>query len=224
LDNYIYEIGGLYLAETGTPSKEVFRYSINEDKWEKMTPLPEALGAVSAVLIDKTIQVFGGIGQSGSATNSHYVYDIDSNVWSEEPTMPFANNHMAVATDGVKIFFTGGSEKLPDSTLSRLFIYNSKTKLWQEGPKLPTPRGDVYGAIVGKYFIVAGGENNQGKVFDVVEGLDLDEMTWKTMPRLHSVRHGGSAVSLDGYFYLLGGRDANHSWGYTSLNERLKIK
>ena len=222
--DYIYEIGGLYLAEKGSPSKEVFRYSIKENKWETMADLPKPLGAVSAVLIGKTIHVFGGIGGLGSSVASHYVYDIDSKAWSEEPPMPAPNDHMAVATDGVKVFLAGGREKFPDSVLSRLFIYDSKTKLWQEGPNLPMPRGDMYGAIAGKYFIVAGGENDKGKVFDAVEALNIETMQWTILPSLRSVRHGASAVSLNGYFYLVGGRDANQYWGYIGLNERLEIK
>lgn len=225
-ENYIYVIGGLYLAEEGTPSKKVFRYSVTENKWEEIAPLPEALGAVSAVLIDKTIHVFGGIGKSGSTVGSHYVYDIPSDVWSEEPQMPFSKDHIAVATDGIKIFFTGGwgaPDRFSNSFLALLFIYDSKTKSWQEGPSLPTPRGDVFGAMVGKYFVVAGGENDKSEVLDVVEALDTENMQWKTLPSLRAPRHGGSAVSLDGNFYLIGGRNSDHSWGYTDLNERLKI-
>lgn len=222
--NYIYEIGGLYLAEKGSPSDKVFRYSISENKWEIMTSLPQALGSVSSVLIGKKIHVFGGIKESGVSVDSHYVYDVDLNTWSLGSRMPIANDHMAVATDGVKVFLAGGREKFDASIVSRLFIYDSLKDSWQEGLNLPTPRGDVYGAIVGDDFIVAGGENDEGKVFDRVDALNLKSMTWHSLPRLPSVRHGASAVSLDGYYYLIGGRDADHSWGYTDLNERLKIK
>ena len=156
-------------------------------------------------------------------TTAHYVYDIDSNEWTDELALPIPNDHMAIATDGVRVFLTGGREKFSDSVLSRLYIYNSKSKIWQEGPSLPTPRGDAQGAIVGKYFIVAGGENAKGKVFDVVEALDIELMQWKTFPHLRLGRHGQSAVSVDSSLYLIGGRDKNQHWGYTDLNEKLRM-
>jgi N-acetylneuraminic acid mutarotase len=222
LDNYIYVIGGLDKAETGIPSKEVFRYSVNDNKWDRVASLPNALGAVSAVAIGKTIHIFGGLNELGPTT-AHYVYDIDSNEWTDELALPIPNDHMAIATDGVRVFLTGGREKFSDSVLSRLYIYNTKSKIWQEGPSLPTPRGDAQGAIVGKYFIVAGGENAEGKVFDVVEALDIELMQWKTFPHLRLGRHGQSAVSVDSSLYLIGGRDRNQHWGYTDLNEKLRM-
>jgi len=222
LGNYIYVIGGLYLAETGIPSNTVFRYSVNDDKWDNLAPLPKALGAVSAIVIDRNIHIFGGLNKLGP-TSFHFIYNIDSNKWTTEVNLPIPNDHMAVATDGARVFLTGGREKFSDSVLSHLYIYDLNSKTWQEGPSLPTPRGDVQGAIVGKYFVIAGGENADGKVFDEVEALDIESMQWETLPQLRVGRHGHSTVELNNSVYLIGGRDRNHHWGYTDLNEKLQM-
>ncbi|WP_347987774.1 kelch repeat-containing protein [Methylomonas sp. AM2-LC] len=219
----VYVIGGLERAETGITSNEVFKFSLTQNKWERVSSLPESLGAVSAVVIGHTIHVFGGLNTNGPSA-SHYLYNIDRDEWSKAENMPTPNHHMAIATDGVRIFLTGGSEKFPDSLLSRVLVFDTKTKKWQEGPKLPTPRGDAQGTIIGKYFIVAGGENANGEVFDVIEALDMDLMTWKTLPSLRLARHGHASVSIGNSLYIIGGRDKNHNWGYTDLNERLEIK
>jgi N-acetylneuraminic acid mutarotase len=218
--NYIYVIGGLDHAETGAPSNNVFRYSINEDKWDEVSPLPKALGSVGAVLIGTTIHTFGGLNQQNS-TSSHFSYNITLNEWHEELPMPFLNDHMAIATDGIRVFITGGRETFPDSFLSHLYIYDTHAKSWQKGPPLPTPRGDAQGAIVGDYFIVAGGENSNGKVFDVVEAFDIHLMTWKKRLPMSIGRHGHAAISSNNALYIIGGRDPNPYWGYTNLNEKL---
>lgn len=218
--NYIYVIGGLDHAETGVPSNKVFRYSINEDNWGEVSPLPKALGAVGAILIGTTIHTFGGLNQLGSSS-SHFSYDIAKNEWHEETPMPFQNDHMAIATDGIRVFITGGREKFPDSFISHFYIYDTKSKSWQEGPALPTPRGDAQGAIVEDYFIVAGGENSDGKVFNVVEAFDIHLMKWKKLPPMSIGRHGHSAISSNDALYIIGGRDPNPYWGYTNLNEKL---
>lgn len=218
--NYIYVIGGLDHAETGVPSNKVFRYAINDDKWDEVSPLPKALGSVGAVLIGTTIHTFGGFSQLGS-TASHFSYDITQNEWHEEPPMPTPNDHMAIATDGIRVFITGGRETFPDSFLSHLYIYDTNSKSWQEGPLLPTPRGDAQGAIVGDYFIVAGGENSDRKVFNVVEAFDIHLLKWKKLLPMSIGRHGHSAISSNDALYIIGGRDPNPYWGYTNLNEKL---
>ena len=219
-DNYIYVIGGLQHAETGPASNKVFRYAINDDKWDEVSPLPKALGAMGAVLIGTTIHTFGGLNQLVSSS-SHFSYDITKNEWHEETPMPFSNDHMAIATDGKRVFITGGRETFSDSFLSHLYIYDTQSKTWQEGLPLPTPRGDVQGALVGDYFIVAGGENSDGKVFDVVEALDIQTMKWKKLTSMKSSRHGHSVIALNDDLYLIGGRNSNPYWGYTDLNEKL---
>ncbi len=220
--NYIYVIGGLDHAETGPASNKVFKYAINEDKWDAVSLLPQALGAMGAVLIGTTIHTFGGLNQLASSS-SHFSYDINKNEWHEEIPMPFSNDHMAIATDGKRVFITGGRETFSDSFLSHLYIYDTQSKSWQEGPPLPTPRGDVQGALVGDYFIVAGGENSGGKVFDVVEALDIQSMKWKKLTSMKSSRHGHSAIAVNDDLYLMGGRDSNPYWGYTDLNEKLAL-
>ena len=159
-------------AETGIPGNKVFRYTISQDSWDEVSPMPKALGAVGAVLIGNTIHTMGGLNQLGP-TSFHFTYDINRDIWTEQKPMPSPNDHMAMVTDGRRIFITGGRETFADSITSHLYIYDSKSDSWQEGPSLPTPRGDAQGAMIGKYFIVAGGENSQGKVFNVVEALDI---------------------------------------------------
>ena len=220
--NYIYVIGGLNHAETGPASNKVFRYAINEHKWDEVSPLPKALGAMGAVVIGATIHTFGGLNQLASSS-SHFSYDINKNAWHEETPMPFSNDHMAIATDGNRVFITGGRETFSDSFLSHLYIYDIQSNTWQEGPSLPTPRGDVQGALVDDYFIVAGGENSGGKVFDVVEALDIQSMKWKKLTSMKSSRHGHSAIAVNDDLYLMGGRDSNPYWGYTDLNEKLGL-
>ena len=220
--NYIYVMGGLDHAETGPANNKVFRYAINEDKWDEVSPLPKALGAIGAVLIGTTIHTFGGLNQLTSSS-SHFNYDITKNEWHEETPMPFSNDHMAIATDGKRVFITGGRETFSDSFLSHLYIYDTQSKTWQEGPPLPTPRGDVQGALVGDYFIVAGGENSDGKVFDVVEALDIQTMKWKKLTSMKSSRHGHSVIAVNDDLYLIGGRNSNPYWGYTDLNEKLDL-
>ena len=117
--HYIYVMGGLDHAETGPASNKVFRYAINDDKWDEVSPLPKALGAMGAVLIGTTIHTFGGLNQLVSSS-SHYCYDITKNEWHEETPMPFSNDHMAIATDGKRVFITGGRETFSDSFLSLL--------------------------------------------------------------------------------------------------------
>lgn len=72
---------------------------------------------------------------------------------------------------------------------------------------MPTPRGGVTASADRGHKVVAGGEESDG-AFEEVEGLDLADGTWRSLPPMPTARHGlASGVDGDRFQTFLGGTE-----------------
>ena len=101
---------------------------------------------------------------------------------------------------------TGG----PDRNLAVFERYDARADRWSKLPPLPTPRGGLGAAIVGRRLVTVGGEGSTN-VFGTVESFDLVTGKWSKLQDLPTPRHGVGVAAIGTRLYVLGGaREPGH--------------
>jgi hypothetical protein len=77
----------------------------------------------------------------------HYVYDAAANRWSFAAPMPFGVTDPGVATDGSRIFVTGGPIPQPMPLPGRLQIFDLASETWSQGAIMSGPVNNTSAAI-----------------------------------------------------------------------------
>tara|TARA_R110002096_G_scaffold79532_8_gene186761 strand:+ start:12071 stop:17392 length:5322 start_codon:yes stop_codon:yes gene_type:complete len=182
--------------------------------WKSAASLPDALGEVSAELIDGTLYMVG------EGSNKTYAYDVANDAWSDTlATRPFPGNHHACEVFDGKLYLIGGL----GSGQGKVQIYDPVLNTWSLGADMPWSGGSCSSASIDGLIyvcggIVGGGTVNNLSVYDPV----LDQ--WQpgggpAMPGMPvGVNHAGS--STDGEkLYIFGGRAGGNfpAPGFTNL-------
>ena len=123
--------------------------------------------------------------------------------------MPLAVNHPTAAAWGGKVYVHGGfanESGLTDAT-ARLFEYDPKADRWRElAPSATARAAHALVAIDGRLY-AAGGANSASDQITSLEVYDIETGTWSAgRLRWPSAETTSRAPSLDGRFYVMGGR------------------
>lgn len=226
-DHRVWIIGG-YL-EDGTASPGVWSWQRNDLTWRDEPSLPTARGAHAVAVAGDEIHVFGGADRFGPGSNlvtEHAVFDISERVWTIRADLPTARDHLAAASVGSgaspALAVVGGRRLSVDENLGSLELFDPKRKQWSRSEALPTPRGGLAAAALGRRLFVFGGEQASG-TFDQTEIYDTRTRSWSTGPAMPTPRHGLGAAVVDGKIYVIGGgREPGLS--VTSANEILSLE
>ncbi|KAI5062536.1 hypothetical protein GOP47_0023075 [Adiantum capillus-veneris] len=142
------------------------------------------------------------------------VYDANHDVWR---TLPPANvdpnfnlQDRESLSAGTHLLWLG--KVIYDFVYYR---YNLLTNSWERGPSMVNPRCLFASASCGEYAYVAGGfgpANNTGALtlLNSAERYNSATGEWEGLPPMCTARHKCSGFFMDGKFYVIGGRDANH--------------
>eukprot|EP00249_Psilotum_nudum_P012910 c24042_g1_i1 orf=214-1638(+) len=92
-----------------------------------------------------------------------------------------------------------------------VYRYDLVTNSWGKGPAMNTPRCLFASASNGEFAFVAGGFGEGAvNVLTSAERYDSRLGRWDQLPDMHIPRHKSSGCYMDGKFYVIGGKDANH--------------
>ena len=69
---------------------------------------------------------------------------------------------------------------------------------------MPTARGGIVGAPIGRFVVVFGGEAPEG-TFDEAEAFDTVERRWTSLPPMPTPRHGLAAATMGDRIFVIGG-------------------
>lgn len=164
--HYIWLAGGYVGDHPGWGTDEVWRYDVDNDKWEAQTPLPAARASGGFELVDRSLHYFGGFAADRDTNCSeHWVLDLDNNNgWELLSHLPEPRGHLSSVFLGNKIYALGGQyrhdTKPVDVALAH--VYDLDTNEWTEIASMPSPRSHFEpGTFIydGKIFI-SGGRNN----------------------------------------------------------------
>lgn len=141
-------------------------------------------------------------------------YDANRNVWR---TLPPANVNPAFNLQD-RESLSAGTHVLWFGKEMFEFVYYRYDLLinsWERGPSMVNPRCLFASASCGEFAYVAGGfgpANNTGalSLLNSAERYNSVTGVWERLPPMCTARQKCSGFFMDGKFYVIGGRDANH--------------
>jgi Kelch motif protein len=191
----------------GDPRGEFLRYSVKNNRWQRLPPLPTPRGALAVGVMGHRLYVAGGMtaGLPGHATKRLEIYDFDTRRWSRGPDMPTAREHVGWAVFHGKFYVVGGRDDRTDA-LRTVERFDPRRGMWETVAPLVVPTGGL-GAVVadGMLFAVGGGNDRALTVTDAVQRYDEASNRWQLVPHMRTGRHGFGIAAADGRIYTFGG-------------------
>jgi N-acetylneuraminic acid mutarotase len=219
-NGYIIIIGGMtgpYPNEVPIPNMMI--YNPDKDLWIVGDSIPAARlrGAGGTVVYNEKFYWIGGIKNGHIGDHKDYFDEYDPTIrkWRVFPDAPRARDHFEALVVGDEMYVTGGRRtKAPFGpftvVIPEIDVYNFNTEEWNTlDEKLPTPRSGTSSVIWDDYLLIAGGEDPYSfYASSLVEGLNLEDNTWKEFTTLPSGRHGSGLISYKESLYLTCGKRA----------------
>jgi hypothetical protein len=229
LDGDVYLSGGTAkLLEYGKPSPvsgvrelvraqsvaDLLRFDPATGRYTRLAPMPERLNHHVMAAWNGRIYVVGGMGDLlfGADTRSDaFVYDPDTDSWSELPPMPTPRGAAAGAVIGDTLYVAGGMTR-NGRLSSALEAFDLRTERWRRLADIPTPREHMIGAAVGGDLYVAGGRTLTSDSIDVVERYEPAADRWTRVAPMPQDAGSLEGASVDGYFLAVAGDDDREGW------------
>ena len=172
-------------------------------------PLFEAQGGVAG----GKLYIFGGYDSEAiEATPRSSVYDPATEGWRALAAMPEAITHAGNAVVGETFYLAGGFlGDHPGPSTNQVWVYDTLTDTWSEGPALPAKRGGGALVALGRTLHFFGGVVREGGEYLEDTGdhwvLGLDDPTgWEAAPPMPNPRNHITGVALNGKAYAIGGQ------------------
>jgi N-acetylneuraminic acid mutarotase len=215
-ESKIYVIGGS-VGDSFTGNMEV--YDTINDTWETVTSMPTPRADLSANIVDDKIYLMGGKTYSSgtpkhSQTNVNQVYDVKTNTWSTNTSMPVALQGYASTVIGSKIYVIGGAKQSTsgvDSSVNTLQIYDTQTGVWDNANSLESPNS--YGSAVATSGVMAPtriyyiGGYSMGVFSDKTVIYNVEEDSWSEGSKMSAPRAYFALATVNDVIYAIGGFD-----------------
>jgi N-acetylneuraminic acid mutarotase len=212
------------------PLRMFWAYDPKTDAWTRLKPNPVPVhhGAVAAV--GKKFYVFGGFrlpdtGKIGwYPEDKAWVYDSETEIWSELPPMPTPRGAQAAVAVGNKIYVVGGAKipsgmDFPDGLnpggpieiLGTTEMFDTEKNSWTTLKPMTLPRNhhDV-ADLDGKLYVIGGAVRScfpggWSSSVSMNEVYDIATDTWSTRAPMPTARSGVGAAVVDDKIYVIGG-------------------
>mmetsp|Transcript_147869 Transcript_147869/g.474716 ORF Transcript_147869/g.474716 Transcript_147869/m.474716 type:complete len:409 (+) Transcript_147869:96-1322(+) len=129
--------------------------------------------------------------------------DLQDGQWLPGPEMSFGRRDFGVAIVGLDIFVVGGYTE-SNGCLDDLEYLNVAYGQWRQLPPMPTKRCGMGVVEIGGKIYVTGGRGN-GRLIEVTEVYDPEDVRWDSGPRLPKARTSFGLVPWEGRLYIVGG-------------------
>jgi hypothetical protein len=145
----------------------VEKYTPSTDTWSPMTPMPMALGHVSAVSVGSVLYVLGDRGE-GAATMLKF--DTTVGTWSTVAPLPEQIREPAICSVGSDIFVFGGYDsEMITVRLASVFRYDTVTNVWSTLAPMPQVCASHCASLV--YILRAGVDEQESLCFNLALGF-----------------------------------------------------
>jgi N-acetylneuraminic acid mutarotase len=219
LNGKIFAMGGEDIAAGGGQTDTVEVYDIAKNKWASkgVADMPLPLDHTASATYDGKIYVVGGFLKGKVPTDKVFVYEPQSNEWTEARSLPSPIGAALNAEfiDGI-MYVVGGlnSSEVPVNTN---YAFDPKTNTWSIKSPMPTARHHLATAVIdGKLYAIGGRILGDGvpsedlsptlSNFDRVEMYDPKTDSWIVRAPMLTKRSGFTAASAHGMIYVLGGQ------------------
>ena len=208
-----------------------------EPRWSQGQPIPQGANEVIGARVGDALLVYGGQSQGGEPMGIFWMYEPSGDKWTQLPSNPVPVHHATAVGIGNKFYLFGGFVLVKEQDfngwgpMKNAWVFDLGTHTWSALPPMPTARGALCAATVGRKIYVLGGasipEGSPLKALippgpvqqsDVNEIFDLDTQTWSKGKPLPTARNHMDAAAVDGKIYVIGGRVLSSFSGGRSLN------
>lgn len=209
VDDKIWHIGGRAVNADGPVSSQVIIYNITTNTWSDGPALRDpatgqllTLGGGGAVLLGRTLHVFGGFAPTICIDQSKYHLTLDVDKWMADPInttwqntlapMPIPRNHVSSVVLGGKIYALGGQFSHDCGGVDQVYchVYDPVANTWTRLTDIPSPRSHTEMgcfAVDGKIYLV-GGQGPSGVAQNTVLAFNPSTNgglgSWSTMSAL----------------------------------------
>ena len=171
--------------------------------WTFATPMANRRSYVAAAEIGGKIYVAGGMfGDAGTRLDRVQRFDPKRDAWTTLPRLPEPVRAAAGAARGRDFFVLGGTTEAGGGR--QVFVYDTATGRWRQGPPLPRVLYNHSAVTVGDRIFVLGGYDTEGGELRTV--YELDGSRWRALKPLPRPVHPFGAVVFRGEIWVIGGR------------------
>jgi N-acetylneuraminic acid mutarotase len=213
--NKIYVLGG----SAGVPTRV---YDPATDTWEIRASTHETRGIVHANVVDGKIYVMGGQ-YLGFITllypvSSNYVYDPETDTWSQMADIPVGVGGYASAVVDGKIYIISGGMDFPHHPYTNLVqIFDPATNHWTNGTSIPTFVYNARACVITepsgekRIHVIGGQLRYSWQVIPDIDGVDLHQVydpetdTWTNATTMPTPRTGLGLATINNEIYAIGG-------------------
>ncbi|KAK0630334.1 hypothetical protein B0T17DRAFT_589889 [Bombardia bombarda] len=223
----VYVLGGLSPNASGVWVAEgnCYLYDPTADAWSSLPPMPAGTerGSTANGVHNGVVYQAGGMtvldlspgGIQNSLTNVT-AYDTVSGQWLDLPAaaryLPAPRDHVGGVVIGHTFYVLGGRDNGQFNVRDTVFALDL-TKLedgWvTKAARMPTARGGLVAAAVGRKVYTFGGEGNTDEgsrgVFNNTEVYNTETDSWEELVAMTVPRHGTSGVAVKGAVFIPGG-------------------
>lgn len=143
-----------------------------ELEWEYVAPLQTARSGHVAVSYGGRIFVMGGLTHRGAVLNTIEIYDPDTDVWKDGPSLPIPlrYHNAVVANDTIYIF--GGMTS--NGRISNLLFKYVPDERITRGPDMPVPVFGMASVYMNGKILVMGGRQDDGQHGAMSSGIEFN--------------------------------------------------
>jgi N-acetylneuraminic acid mutarotase len=223
LDGKLYAIGG-FSEQNANAFADVSAYDPQTDKWARKAPLPQPLGSMAVVAVDGVIHAIGGATgtthENRHTVAVHYIYDPNTDQWTESIPLPFPREHFNLIALSGKLYAMGGRIENYSQNVATVFSLDlhDKNAQWRALPLMPIPRSGTQAAVLDGKIFLFGGEKFGG-VYNNTEMFDPVTERWTELTPMPVGRHGTQAVTLGNLIFIPGGGPLNGGEAQTNANQ-----
>lgn len=216
----IYLAGGFLGNHPGPQTDHVWKYSVTDDKWTSMPPLPEGRGGGGLAQVGRELHYFAGVVRDADGGyerdhGDHWALNLDrvGEGWRSAAPMPNPRNHIAgVALNGL-IYAVGGQHLGNEDSGNQVDVdvYDPSLNTWQPVSPLPLPLGHVTASTVvwNGRLVVVGGVSLGSREVANVSAYDPATGGWTALTPLPGPRQSPVAGVIGGQLVVTTGATAN---------------
>ena len=215
LDGQVYFLEGTesLMPPPYTRYRTGYIYSVADNTWSRTAPAPANRVAASAVVLDDSIYVVGGMlfdpsAEGEPAARSAQRYTPAQDAWDQLATVPKELEHSVATTLNGAIYLTGGREPQPSAGVYR---YDPLEDAWTEVTPMNEPRSAHVALVLHGKIYACGGERflpeTGAEAIKSCEIYDPTSDSWSYGPELPMGIHGLTGFVFRDTLYLVGGSD-----------------
>jgi DNA-binding CsgD family transcriptional regulator/N-acetylneuraminic acid mutarotase len=195
-----------------TPTNEVEAYSLTDDAWHEVSPLPEPRCAYALAPLDGLLYLFGGW-DGERYVGTVFIYDPQAKAWTMGSPMTTERGLAAAAALADRLYVVGGYDGTQE--LTTCTVYNPAEGTWEECAPLAVGRGGLgLVSLGGQLYAIGGGGRRTYLGFNERYSPNQDRWSAVETPIVGEWRSPGVVV-MDNAVYAIGG----WSGDYLSLNQ-----